>query len=78
MEDILSVNYIINKIPLNKLDKMVPPPKNSKYRLYYIIYPSILERYNNAKWIFNNKDSKFINEFLLTIKEAISSWKSFK
>jgi hypothetical protein len=37
-----------------------------------IIYPSILERYSNAKWIFNTKDSKFINEFILAIKGAIS------
>jgi hypothetical protein len=30
MEAIFSVNYIINKIPLNKLDKMVPPPAKIK------------------------------------------------
>ena len=36
-------------------------------------YPAVLEEYNNANWIFNDKDLKFTSGFIFTVGGALIS-----
>ena len=40
------------------------------YGLHYTRYPTVLERYSNANWIFDIKDSKSTSGFMFTLAGA--------
>ncbi|XP_030969874.1 secreted RxLR effector protein 161-like [Quercus lobata] len=46
------------------------------YGLHYTRYPAVLEGYSDANWIFNTKDTKFMNGYVFTLGGAAVSWKS--
>ena len=48
------------------------------YGLHYIRYPTVLEGYSDAKWIFDMKDTKSISGYVFTLSGAAVSWKSSK
>ena len=48
------------------------------YGLHYIRYPTILEGYSDANWIFNVKDSKSRGGYVFTLGGVAVSWKSSK
>ncbi|WKA06331.1 hypothetical protein VitviT2T_024234 [Vitis vinifera] len=48
------------------------------YGLHYLSYPTVLERYSDANWISDTKDSKSTSGYLFTIGGAMISWKSSK
>ena len=48
------------------------------YGMYYTRYPVVLERYNDANWISNVKDSKSYSGYVFTLEGAVVSWKSSK
>ena len=46
--------------------------------LHYTRYPTVLEGYNDAHWIFNVKDSKSQTGYVFTLGGATVAWKSSK
>jgi hypothetical protein len=48
------------------------------YKLYYIGYLSVLERYSDTSYTFNTKDSKSTREYAFILGRAVVSWKSFE
>ena len=48
------------------------------YGLHYTRYPAVLERYSDANWISNDKDSKSHSGYVFTLGGAAVSWKSSK
>ena len=48
------------------------------YELHYSRYPTVLEGYNDAKWILNVKDSNSYSGYGFTPGGAVVSWKSSK
>ena len=48
------------------------------YWLHYTRYPVILERYSDANWISDTKDTKSTSGFVFTLGGAAVSWKSSK
>ena len=50
----------------------------SDYRLQYARYPVVRERYSDANWISNVKDSKSQSGYIFTLGGVTISWKSSK
>lgn len=48
------------------------------FGLYYTRYPAIPERYRNANWISDTKDSKSTSSYVFTISGWAVLWKSSK
>ncbi|GJZ97735.1 hypothetical protein Tco_0670188 [Tanacetum coccineum] len=51
---------------------------NHDYRLHYDRCHAVIERYSDANWISNIKDSRSTSEYVFTLRGAAISWKSFK
>ncbi|GJY41927.1 hypothetical protein Tco_0429197 [Tanacetum coccineum] len=47
-------------------------------RLHYDRCHAVIERYSDANWISNIKDSRSTSEYVFTLRGAAISWKSFK
>ncbi|KAL0366308.1 UNVERIFIED_CONTAM: Retrovirus-related Pol polyprotein from transposon TNT 1-94 [Sesamum radiatum] len=50
----------------------------SNYGLHYTRYPAVLERYSDANWISDSKDTKSTSGYVFTIGGGAVSWKSSK
>ena len=48
------------------------------YGLYYTKYTPVLERYNEANWIFDNTETKSTSGYVFTFDGVAVSWKSLK
>ncbi|XP_075651065.1 secreted RxLR effector protein 161-like [Castanea sativa] len=48
------------------------------YGLHYTRYPVVLERYTDANWISDTKDTKSTSGYVFTLCGAAVSWKSSK
>ena len=48
------------------------------YGLHYTRYPAVLERYSDANWISDMKDTKSTSGYVFTLGGAVVSWKSSK
>ena len=46
------------------------------YGLNYIRYPTVLEGYSDANWIYDMKDTKSTSGYVFTLGGATVSWKS--
>ena len=46
--------------------------------IHYTIYPTIIEGYNDANWIYDIEDSKSTSGFVFTLRGASISWKFSK
>ena len=42
------------------------------------LYPTVLEGYFDASWIFNTQDSKTTSKYVFTLRGTAVSWKSSK
>ena len=48
------------------------------YGVHYTRYPTILEGYSDANWIFDTNDTKSTSRYVFTLGGAAVSWKSSK
>jgi hypothetical protein len=48
------------------------------YGVYYTRYPTVLEGYSDANWIFDTNDTKSMSGYVFTLGGAAVSWKSSK
>ncbi|RVW91789.1 Retrovirus-related Pol polyprotein from transposon TNT 1-94 [Vitis vinifera] len=49
-----------------------------KYGLHYKRYPSVIEGFSDANWIFDSLESKSTSEYIFNLGGAAISWKSSK
>lgn len=50
----------------------------SETKIHFVKFTSILERYNDANWISDSKDTKSTSGYLFTHSSKVVSWKSTK